>query len=152
MLKKIVAASAVSLFAASAMAASCDITITGTDQMVYAQGGKEITEIVVPASCQDFTIHLNHGGKMPVTAMGHNVVIAKAADISGVADDGMRAGAKNGYLKPNDARVLAYSEMVGAGGKTSVSFPVARIKDGAYDFFCSFPGHQIKMRGQLIVQ
>ncbi|MGP1667229.1 MAG: azurin, partial [Rhodanobacter sp.] len=43
-----------------------------------------VSSIVVPASCTDFKITLKHTGKMPVTAMGHDVVIAKEADMKAV--------------------------------------------------------------------
>ena len=59
---------------------------------------------------------------------------------------------KKDYLKPGDTRVLAASKMIGGGDKTSVRFPVAKIKGGGYDFFCSFLGHETKMHGKLIVQ
>ena len=69
-----------------------------------------------------------------------------------VAIDGAIAGVKKDYLKPGDTRVLAASKMIGGGDKTSVRFPVAKIKGGGYDFFCSFLGHERKMHGKLIVE
>ncbi|MBR5939966.1 MAG: azurin, partial [Neisseriaceae bacterium] len=44
------------------------------------------------------------------------------------------------------------SKVVGGGESTSVKVPVAKIKAGGFDFFCSFPGHEIKMHGKLTVQ
>ena len=121
--------------------------------MTYTDAaGKPVSEIAVPAACSEFEIRLDHIGKMPKTAMGHNVVIAKASDVKAVSAAGVKAGVKNDYLQAGDPKVLAASKMVGGGEKTSVKVPVAKIKAGGYDFFCSFPGHEIKMHGKLIVQ
>lgn len=153
MLKKVLLLSALSLTAASAMAAACDYELGSTDQMTYVDvAGKPVAQIEVPAACKDFTINLKHVGKLPKTAMGHNVVIAKTADVKGIAADGLRAGVANDYVKQGDARVVAYSKMIGGGEKTAITFPVAKIKGGDYDFFCSFPGHEMKMHGKLIVK
>lgn len=132
----------------AAVVSNCATEIEGDDAMQYNVGS-----IVVPASCSEFKITLKHTGKMPVAAMGHNVVIAKAADMQAVAADGMGAGASAGFVKAGDARVIAHSTLVGGGETTSVSFAVAKIKDGGpYEFFCSFPGHAAIMKGTISVQ
>jgi azurin len=70
-----------------------------------------------------------------------------------VAADGMGAGAANSYVKEGDARVIAHSKLVGGGETTSVSFPVSKIKEGGpYEFFCSFPGHSMIMKGTITVE
>lgn len=132
----------------AAVVANCATEIEGDDAMQYNVGS-----IVVPASCSEFKITLKHTGKMPVAAMGHNVVIAKAADMQAVAADGLAAGAAAAYVKAGDARVVAHSSLVGGGESTSVSFAVSKIKDGGpYEFFCSFPGHAAIMKGTISVQ
>ncbi|KGM55805.1 hypothetical protein N800_11885 [Lysobacter daejeonensis GH1-9] len=132
----------------AATVANCATEIEGNDAMQYNVGS-----ITVPASCSEFKITLKHSGKMPVTAMGHNVVIAKAADMQAVAADGLGAGAAAAYVKAGDARVVAHSGLVGGGESTSVSFAVSKIKDGGpYEFFCSFPGHAAIMKGTITVQ
>jgi azurin len=131
----------------TAVVTNCATQIEGTDAMQYNVGS-----ITVPASCSKFTITLKHIGQMPVTAMGHNVVIAKAADMQGVTSDGIAAGAAAAYVKPGDARVIAHSELVGGGQTTTVTFTVASIQgDGPYEFFCSFPGHSALMKGTIAV-
>lgn len=131
----------------AAVVTDCKTEIEGSDAMQYNVGS-----ITVPASCTSFTITLKHTGTMPAAAMGHNVVIAKAADMQAVAADGMGAGAAAMYVKPGDTRVIAHSDVVGGGQSTSVSFDVARIKDGGpYEFFCSFPGHSAIMKGTIAV-
>ncbi|MBR7001283.1 MAG: azurin [Neisseriaceae bacterium] len=135
------------------VATGCSFDLKGTDAMTYIDAaGNAVPEIVVPASCADFTINLEHAGKMPKAGMGHNVVIAKADDVKAVAQNGIKAGLKGDYLQADDPKVVAASKMVGGGEKTAVIIPVAKIKAGGYDFFCSFPGHEIKMRGKLAVK
>lgn len=132
----------------AATVANCATEIEGNDAMQYNVGS-----IVVPASCSEFKITLKHTGKLPVAAMGHNVVITKVADMQGVAADGVGAGAAAAYVKANDARVVAHTSLIGGGETTSVSFPVSKIKDGGpYEFFCSFPGHSALMKGTIAVQ
>ena len=139
--------------APAATATGCSFDLKGTDTMTFTDAaGKPVPEIVVPASCQDLTINFEHTGKMPKTAMGHNVVIAKAADVRAVATNGIKAGVQGDYLQAGDPKVVAASKMVGGGEKTTVRVPVAKIKEGGYDFFCSFPGHEIKMHGKLTVK
>lgn len=132
----------------AAVVKDCATTISGNDAMQF-----DVGSIAVPSSCAKFTINLKHTGTMPVTAMGHNVVISKSSDMQGVLADGMGAGAASDYVKPGDARVVAHTRLVGGGQSTSVSFDPGKIKDGGpYEFFCSFPGHAAVMKGTISVQ
>lgn len=132
----------------AAVVADCATEIEGNDAMQF-----NVSSIVVPASCKDFKITLKHTGKMPVTAMGHDVVIAKEADMKAVDADGIAAGAAEGYVKPGDDRVIAHTKLIGGGETTSVSFPVSKIQgDGPFSFFCSFPGHSALMKGSISVE
>jgi azurin len=132
----------------AAVVADCATEIEGNDAMQF-----NVSSIAVPASCTDFKITLKHTGTMPVAAMGHNVVITRTSDMQAVAADGMGAGAANSYVKEGDARVIAHSKLVGGGETTSVSFPVSKIKEGGpYEFFCSFPGHSMIMKGTITVE
>ena len=142
------AADATAATKGAAVVADCATEIEGNDAMQY-----NVSSIVVPSSCTDFKITLKHTGKLPVTAMGHDVVITKDGDVAAVDADAMKAGADAGYIKADDARVIAHTGLVGGGETTSVSFPVSKIKDGGpYTFFCSFPGHSAMMRGTISVQ
>ena len=132
---------------AEAVVSNCATTIEGNDAMQFNVGS-----ITVPASCSEFTINLKHVGKLPVAAMGHNVVIAQASDRVGIAADGVSAGVEGGYHKAGDARVIANSDLIGGGQTTSVTFAVSKIQGaGPYEFFCSFPGHWAVMRGPIKV-
>lgn len=129
----------------AAVVSDCSTKIEGNDAMQFNVGS-----ITVPSSCSEFTITLTHIGQMPVAAMGHNVVISLASDLEAIARDGMAAGLEAGFVKPDDARIIAHSEMIGGGETTSVTFPVSEIQGaGPYGFFCSFPGHWALMRGTI---
>ncbi len=148
MLRKILIAMTLLLSAPlAAQAATCSADLAGDDAMKFDK-----TNIDVPKSCKEFTINFSHPGKLAKNIMGHNVVIAKTADISAVASEGMGAGLANDYVKAGDPRVVAHSKVIGGGEKTSVSFPVAKITGAPYSFFCSFPGHSSLMKGTLTVK
>ena len=132
----------------AAVVTDCATEIEGNDAMQF-----NVKSITVPASCSEFKITLKHTGKMPVAAMGHNVVITTLDDMKKVAADGMGAGIDNDYVKPGDDRVIAHTDMIGGGESTSVSFDVSKIKgNGPYEFFCSFPGHSALMKGTIAVE
>ena len=129
-----------------AVVADCATTVESNDMMQY-----NADSITVPASCTQFTINLKHVGKLAANVMGHNVVIAKEADMAGIAADGTSDPAT--HVKAGDTRVIAHSKVIGGGEATSVSFDVAKIKDGGpFKFFCSFPGHLALMQGSIQVQ
>lgn len=82
--------------------------------------------------------------------MGHNWVLSAASDMQAIANEGMAAGATNSYIKPDDARVIAYTDIVGGGDSTSITFNTADLDPSKrYRFFCSFPGHWAIMQGEF---
>ena len=128
-----------------AQADECTFTLNSTDAMQFDQ--KSIT---VSKTCKEFTLNLAHTGKLPKTVMGHNWVLSTTADSKAVASDGIAGGVDNQYIKPGDARVIAFTKLIGGGETTSVTFPVSKLKAGeAYTYFCSFPGHIALMQGTL---
>lgn len=131
----------------TAHAAPCAVSLEGNDAMKF-----NLSRIDVPKSCASFTIHLKHTGQLARNVMGHNVVIAKPADVAAIDADGIRAGLTADYIKAGDTRVIAHSKVIGGGQSTSVSFPVAKLGTGANTFFCSFPGHSGLMRGTVQVK
>lgn len=136
--------------ASSAYAAdTCSVSLEGNDAMKF-----NTANIDVPKSCANFTINLKHAGKMAKNIMGHNVVVAKTADMAGIDSDGMKAGLAADYIKAGDTRVIAHSKVVGGGEATSISIPVARLSAAAapLSFFCSFPGHASMMKGTLTLK
>jgi azurin len=131
--------------AAPAMAADCAVTVEGNDQMQF-----NVKNIEVPKACKSYTVTLKHVGKMPKSAMGHNLVLTTTADATAAAADGMKAGAAAEYVKAGDTRVLAHTKVIGGGESTNVVIDVAKLKAGTdYTYFCSFPGHSFIMKGAL---
>ncbi len=133
---------------APVMAADCSVTVDANDAMKFDK-----SEIVVDKSCKEFTINLTHSGKLARNVMGHNVVITKTDDSAAVARDGVAAGLDNQYVKPNDERVVVFTDIIGGGEKTSKTFSVEKLVAGqSYTFFCSFPGHVALMKGTVSVK
>lgn len=131
--------------AAPALAADCSATVESNDAMQF-----NVKALSVPAACKTFSVTLKHVGKLPKTAMGHNLVLTVPGDVAAVATDGIAAGVANDYVKPQDARVIAHSKLIGGGESTQVDIPVAKLKVGTdYTYFCSFPGHNSIMKGTL---
>ncbi|KXJ66197.1 azurin [Achromobacter xylosoxidans] len=133
---------------AHAAPAECSIDVEG-------RPGKQFgpDHIVVPASCQEFTVRLIHTGKNSKEKAAHNWVLTKTGDIDAVMTDGIQAGANNDFLKPGDARILAKTPMLGGGETATVTFPVSRLRAGqSYTYYCSFPAHAQHMRGTLVLQ
>lgn len=134
-------------FSVSAFADDCSVTIDSTDSMQFDK--KTMT---VSKACKEFTVNLTHSGILAEKVMGHNWVLTKTSDVRPVATDGMSAGLENNYVKKGDERVIAFTEVIGGGEKTSVTFSVDELSEnGDYTFFCSFPGHYTVMQGKLIV-
>lgn len=128
----------------AADAAPREIAITANDAMQFNL--KEITA----APGEKIAVKLSHIGKLPKTAMGHNWVLSKTADMPGIATDGIPAGPDASYLKAGDERVIAHTDLIGGGESTSVTFDVSKLAAGEdYSFFCSFPGHYSMMKGSV---
>lgn len=145
MFVKAVALSMLALASGQALAAQCSVDVDSTDQMTFNTKAIEISK-----SCKTFTVNLSHSGSLPKNVMGHNWVLSKKSDMAGVSSDGMAAGVDKNYLKPDDARIIAHTKLIGAGEKDSVTFDVAKLTAGeAYEFFCSFPGHSSLMKGEV---
>lgn len=126
-------------------AQQCETTVASTDQMTYLQ-----KEVSVSRSCKQFTVTLQHTGRMPAAAMGHNWVLSKTSDVQAIATDGIAAGSAKSYLKEDDSRVVAHTKVIGGGESTSVTFNVSELSPAeSYTYFCSFPGHSALMKGQL---
>ena len=128
-------------------APNCTVKLKGGDNMQLDQ--KSVT---VSAACKSINFELEHTGKLPVAAMGHNIVVATTADTAALAKDAIKAGAAANYVPAGDARVLAATKLIGGGQTTSVAIPGSKLKAGGdYTFFCSFPGHSALMRGKVVV-
>ena len=129
----------------AAAGGECEAVIVSDDAMKF-----DPKEIQVKSSCKQYKITLKHEGKMPKSAMGHNVVLSKSADKDGVLADGQTAGEANNYVKAGDERVVAHTKLLSGGEQDSVTFDVSKLAKGeAYEYYCSFPGHYATMNGKL---
>jgi len=136
------------VLSSAVFAQDCKVSIDSTDQMIFTED-----EIAVPGDCGEITLTLNHVGNLPADAMGHNWVLSTAADAQAVVNDGIAAGPANDYVKPDDERVLAATEIIGGGESTTVTFSIAELDpDGDYMFFCTFPGHFGLMKGTFRIE
>jgi azurin len=147
-MKFVLSAAAAVFFAGSAAAKTCDVPVEATDAMQY-----NTKELAIGKDCKEVKLILKHTGKLPKTAMGHNLVIATDKDMQAVAADGLKAGITSEYLQKGDARVVAATKLVGGGEETSTTFKVSALKAGeTYKFFCTFPGHLGIMQGSVVVK
>lgn len=132
--------------APAAFAKTCKVAIGSNDAMQF-----DTAEIKLAGDCTKVELTLTHAGRRPVTAMGHNWVLAKTADFRPLAIAGQRASAADSYLPRDDERIIAHTKLVGGGESTTISFPTSKLaKGGDYTFFCSFPGHWNLMKGRLV--
>jgi len=128
-------------------APNCTVKLKAGDNMQFDQ-----KSVSVSSACKNINVELEHTGKLPVAAMGHNVVITTTPDAAAVAQAAVKAGAAASYVPAGDARILGATKMIGGGETTSVSIPASKFKAGGdYTFFCSFPGHSALMRGKFVV-
>jgi len=148
MIRKLVAASLLTLASGHLLAAECSVEVDSTDQMSFSTKAIEIDK-----SCKEFTVNLKHSGSLPKNVMGHNLVISKEADMQPIATDGLSAGIDKQYLKEGDARVIAHTKIIGAGETDSLKIDVSKLDPAEkYGFFCSFPGHISMMKGTVTLK
>lgn len=134
--------------AQAGLAQDCEVSIDSTDRMTFDKD-----EIVVSSECSEITLTLNHVGELPAQAMGHNWVLSATADAQAVVNDGIAAGMDNEYVKPDDERVLAATEIIGGGESTTITFGIDDLDPaGDYQFFCTFPGHYALMKGSFRIE
>ena len=134
-----------SILATSVFASNCEIKIEGSDMMKY-----DVAEITLDTSCEQTKISLKHAGKLPINAMGHNVVIVEEKNLNKITQQiNFSLGAEKGYL-PESEDIIFISAMVGGGDTTELEMDVSKLdKSKSYVFFCSFPGHWALMRGKI---
>jgi azurin len=148
MIRKLVAASLLTLASGHLLAAECSVEVDSTDQMTFSTKAIEIDK-----SCKEFTVNLKHSGSLPKNVMGHNLVISKEADMQPIATDGLSAGIDKQYLKEGDARIIAHTKIIGAGETDSLKIDVSKLDPAEkYGFFCSFPGHISMMKGTITLK
>ena len=77
----------------------------------------------------------------------HNWVLVKPGTKDAVVAAGAEAGAANGWIQPDDDRIIAHTKLLNPGESDEIKFkgPIA----GIYDFVCTFPGHSATMFGEF---
>ncbi|EXJ16467.1 azurin [Imhoffiella purpurea] len=125
--------------------AGCDLSIEAGDAMQYSRNA-----LIADAGCERIRVTLSHTGRLSRDLVGQNWVLARTADIKGVAQDGFAAGIEHDFVAPGDARVLAATPLLGGGERATVEIPRSRLLPGEeYSYFCTFPGSWLVMRGRL---
>ena len=134
-----------SILATSVFASNCEIKIEGSDMMKY-----DVAEITLDTSCDQTKISIKHAGKLPINAMGHNIVIVEEKNLSKITQQiNFSLGVEKGYL-PESEDIIFISAMVGGGDTTDLEVDMSKLdKTRSYVFFCSFPGHWALMRGKI---
>ena len=118
------------------------IIINSFDNMIYDKNKIEVN------SGKNIILTLNHKGKVSKEFMGHNfVLLKKGVNVDEYAKKAVLA--KSSDYIPNSDEAIAYTKMLGGGESTTISFLAPEA--GIYTYICSFPGHYMMMRGELIV-
>jgi azurin len=104
------------------------------------------TELTCPAGAQ-VRLTFAHTGKF--ISFEHNWVLILPHTFDAVNKAALAAGEKNGWVPPNDKRILAATPLCSRGHKVVVEFIAPRAGD--YPFICSNPGHAEDMWGVLHV-
>jgi uncharacterized cupredoxin-like copper-binding protein len=89
-----------------------------------------------------FTNHADLG------ALQHNVVIVRWGDREAIGRAALTAGEAK-RLVPDDVRVLAATKRLGPAETGAL---LVRLEAGEYEFFCSYHGHYLMMKGTLTVR
>ena len=118
------------------------VILNSFDNMIYDKDKIEVN------SGKNIVLTLNHKGKISKEFMGHNfVLLKKGVNVDEYAKKAVLAKS-NDYI-PNSDEAIAYTKMLGGGESTTISFLAPEA--GIYTYICSFPGHYMMMRGELIV-
>jgi putative heme-binding domain-containing protein len=107
---------------------------------------------------RSFTVRAGEPIKLTFTnpdVVPHNWVLLKPGALLRVGEQVNRLVADpeavTRHYVPRTDDVLAYTDIVPAGGKFSINFQAPQTR-GRYPYLCSFPGHWMVMNGQLIVE
>ena len=129
------------------------IAIISSDTIELIASGDRMSDIkfnldiiTVPA-LKAITIKLTNTSSD--ATMPHNVVFIEKGKANEVGQNGLKHR-DNGFVKPNDLNVIAYSELAQIGETRYVTFKSP--KRGEYEFICSYPGHWGLMKGTFRTQ
>jgi azurin len=118
------------------------VILNSFDNMIYDKNKIEVN------SGKNIVLTLNHKGKVSKEFMGHNfVLLKKGVNVDEYAKKAVLAKS-NDYI-PSSDEAIAYTKMLGGGESTTINFLAPEA--GTYNYICTFPGHYMMMRGELIV-
>jgi azurin len=123
------------------------IKITATDDMQYS-----VTRIEAKPG-EELKIQLVAKGNQAKEAMAHNfVLLAQGTEMGPFITQATMARA-TGYIPAAfKAKILAFSQLAGAGETVEVTFN-APARPGTYPYVCTFPAHYMGgMKGTLTVK
>lgn len=106
------------------------------------------TELRAPAGSK-ITLRLTNNAAKD-SGIRHNFVLVGPGVLDAVAMDGISAGDANDYVKPGDSRVLAHTKLTAPGATSEVTFDAP--PPGVYEYLCIFPGHNVQMKGKLVIE
>src|SRR3546814_17055608 len=135
MIRKFLVTAALLALAPSAFAATCSVDIEGNDAMKY-----DVANIDISKSCKTFTINLKHTGQLAKNILGHNVVLAKTADMKAIHAEGMQAGPASDSITPSESLVVASSKVI-RGGASTPSTAHGPLRGELHPFFTRSPSH-----------
>ena len=121
-----------------------ELYLTGNDKMKYNK-----KELKVEAG-STVKLVFEHVGKMSVQTMGHNFVLLKKGVDKMAFGQEASSYASDGYIPPNTDTVIAHTEMIGGGKKTTITFEAP--PKGTYDYICSLLGHVALMNGKFSLE
>ena len=115
---------------------------TKGDEMLY-----DVAELKAKAG-QNIRIKFKNAAT--AAGMVHNVIVVPAGKVEAVANASMAAGEANGWSANDNADIIGASALAAPGAETTLLLKA--LQPGTYEFFCSFPGHYMTMKGKLIVE
>jgi len=142
---KFILTTSIVLNASHIFAEECKMVISGSDMMKY-----DSKEINIDQNCKKISVTLKHSGKLPINAMGHNIIFLETKNLQKIISKiNMSHGIDNGFI-PEMEEVLFKSKMIGGGQETTFELDPKIFKKGVdYTYLCSFPGHFALMQGKV---
>ena len=110
------------------------------DQMKFNK-----TTFTVPENSDVTLTFVNKSG-----SLDHNWVLVKSGTGDKVSAEGIAAGAAKNWIVKTDKNIIAFTPLAKPGKTVKVTFKSP--KKGTYDFVCTSPGHNMMMKGKLIVK
>lgn len=119
------------------------VEINASDKMKYDRSKIDIYE------GQTVVLTLHHTGKMSKETMGHNFVLLKDGISRRNFDKKAQKYKDNDYIPEDTKDVIAHTKLLSGGESDTVTFKAPEV--GAYDYLCTFPGHEPNMNGVFTV-